>query len=315
MLSDFKLPKWEKKGRIFTREGGSFFKSHAMRVVPYLKKNGVLRLFFSSRCENDMMHPTFVDVNPRNPSEIFYINETPLMSIGKLGTFDDSGITLASIARIQGIDYFYYTGWKRRRYGVPFDLAIGVARMKFDGDIIERIFQGPIISQDVNHPYLAAGPFVIENEKSISMWYCRGTDWKIYEKSTEPIYTVYEAVSEDGVFWKPLSNQPCIDYKFEDEVISAPWVVKRNGFYVMYYPYRQSQTNILKRYRIGVAVSKNGKVWTRMDELVGIDRSAEGWDSEMICYPAYYKYHDKEYLFYSGNAVGKGGFGYAESFY
>jgi hypothetical protein len=58
------LPKWIKQGRIFNREDGSFFKSHAMRVVPYLRKEGVLRLFISSRCSEDMMHPTYIDVDP-----------------------------------------------------------------------------------------------------------------------------------------------------------------------------------------------------------------------------------------------------------
>ena len=69
--SDISLPTWEKKGRIFSREGGPFFKTHAMRVIPYIRENGELRLFFSSRCADDMMHPTFIDVDPENPKLMF----------------------------------------------------------------------------------------------------------------------------------------------------------------------------------------------------------------------------------------------------
>ena len=68
--SDISLPNWEKKGRIFNREGGPFFKTHAMRVIPYMRENGVLRLFFSSRCADDMMHPTYIDVDPENPMDV-----------------------------------------------------------------------------------------------------------------------------------------------------------------------------------------------------------------------------------------------------
>ncbi|HEY6261871.1 MAG TPA: hypothetical protein VIW47_09765 [Nitrospiraceae bacterium] len=55
----------------------------------------------------------------------------------------------------------------------------------------------------------------------------------------------------------------------------------------------------------------SGFAWQRRDDLAGIDRSAAGWDSEMVCYPAFYPHGERVYMFYSGNAVGKGGIGYA----
>ena len=109
------LPRWEKKGRIFCREGGLFFKSHAMRPIPHLLGDGRLRLFLSSRCAEDMMHPTYVDVDRHDPSKVLDVAEEPLMPIGRAGTFDDSGITMASIVRHAGRTLVYYTGWKRRR--------------------------------------------------------------------------------------------------------------------------------------------------------------------------------------------------------
>ena len=306
------LPKWKKQGRIFTREDGSFFKSHAMRVVPYLRKDGVLRLFISSRCSEDMMHPTYIDVDPDNPMKIVRAGEKPMLVIGSPGLFDDSGITLGSIARTGSRDYAYYTGWKRRRYGVSFELSIGMARIHDDGDVLEKVSMGPILAQDQHHPYLVAGPYVVPNKKTgFNMWYCSGTEWRQHDFGPEPIYTVFHAVSNDGLSWHPQPPKAVIPYSFDGEVISAPWVVRLKKHFLMYYSCRGSSTRTEKNYSIGVAVSNDGEKWERKDEEVGITKSESGWDSEMICYPAIFNGAKKTFMFYSGNGVGRGGVGFA----
>ena len=306
------MPHWEKKGLIFSRDGGGFFKSHAMRAIPYRRGNGVLRLYISSRCASDMMHPTFIDVDPEDPSKIIGIGERPLLALGAPGLFDDSGITLGSIARVGEDDLVYYTGWKRRRYGVSFELSIGVARITDDGDELEKIYSGPILAQDIYHPYLVGGPFVAKDDNGkYRMWYCSGTEWKQRDHGPEPIYTVFQATSENGIDWTPSPAAPCIPYAYDGEVISAPWVVRSEGAYLMYYCFRGSASREAKKYTIGVATSADGTTWTRRDGDAGIGKSEAGWDSEMICYPAIFGYKNKTYLFYSGNEVGRGGLGYA----
>ncbi|MFQ5751293.1 MAG: hypothetical protein ACE5HI_04785, partial [bacterium] len=64
--------------------------------------------------------------------------------------------------------------------------------------------------------------------------------------------------------------------------------------------------------RIGYAESENGLDWIRKDEEVGIEVSDEGWDSEMICYPAVISVNGTTYMFYNGNNNGETGFGYAQ---
>jgi hypothetical protein len=182
-----------------------------------------------------------------------------------------------------------------------------------DGRKLIKLFDGPIISQDIAHPYLVGGPFVLRGANGFRMWYCSGTSWANHDSGMEPIYSVFYGESQDGIYWRPMSKSPVIKYRTEGEVISAPWVNETSDGYVMYYPFRQSQSAILKRYSIGLAISDDGISWRRMDECAGIGRSEYGWDSEMICYPALFKYGDKEYLFYSGNGVGISGFGYAEA--
>jgi hypothetical protein len=301
---------WRKMGRIYCPSGEGFFKSHATRTVPFLRHDGTLRIFFGSRGADDMPYPTFIDVDPDNPSRVLKIGAEPLMPLGRTGTFDDSGVTPVSILRHAGEDRMYYAGFKRRRWGVTIEMGIGLAILSQDGDELTRMFEGPIIGQDIHHPLLAAGPFVRFENGRYRMWYCNGTEWRQANGQGEPIYTVFYAESGDGIRWSPRP-EPVIPYKFDGEVVSAPWVERGGGKYHMWYPTRGYATREAKNYTIGYAWSNDGIAWERRDDLAGISRSDSGWDSEMVCYPSLHRHGDKVYMFYSGNAVGKGGIGYA----
>ncbi len=66
-----------------------------------------------------------------------------------------------------------------------------------------------------------------------------------------------------------------------------------------------------KAYRIGYAYSDDLKNWVRDDDQSGIDISAEGWDSEMQCYPHLFECNGNVYMLYNGNDFGRHGFGLA----
>lgn len=302
---------WEKRGMIYCPRGDGILKTHAARPIPFsMGDDGTLRLFFSSRDDDDRMLPTFIDVEAGNPSSIIAASDRPLLGLGEPGTFDDSGVTLASTIRYEDKTYFYYTGWKRRRVSVSFELSIGVLLWNDDSGRFQRMFQGPILGQDRYHPLLVAGPFVMVDRGRFRMWYCSGTAWKFPGGNPEPIYTVFYAESEDGITWR-AHGRPVIEYSYGDEVISAPWVLKRRGKYLMWYSTRGHATKSAKNYSIGYAESDDGISWERMDGDVGLSPSSSGWDSEMMCYPAFHEYKDRIYMFYSGNGVGRGGMGYA----
>lgn len=300
---------WQKKGLIYCPDGSGYFKTHAARPIPYRLNENTLRLFYSSRDGDDRMLPTFIDLNISEPGKILNVCDRPLIGLGRPGTFDDSGVTLGSVIEFDNQVLFYYTGWKRRRV-VSFELSIGIIQWDKESDEFKRLFEGPVLAQDKEHPLLVAGPFVMIENGCFKMWYCSGTDWRFPEGNPEPIYTVFYAESDDGINWTPY-NQPVIDYKFDGEVVSAPWVLASGNKYLMWYSSRGHESKPSKNYTIGYAESQDGKSWERLDDRAGISRSENGWDSEMICYPAFYPYRDRLYMFYSGNAVGRGGVGYA----
>ena len=306
------FPLWEKKGRIFTRERGDYFKTHATRPIPFYISQSVLRIFFASRCTEDTMHPTYIDVNPENPQEILYINERPIMSLGKHGCFDDSGICPVSIELVNGSPYMYYAGLKRRRL-VGYETSIGVARLNESLTMCERIFDGPIIAQDRCHPILTAAPFVRREGQGYKMWYCSASEWINVGHSygSEPVYTVFYGTSTDGFNWHP-NGGPLLEAKKSDEVITAPWVERIGEHSFMWYSYRGCSSPQDKNYKIGLSVSIDGINWTRVDESANITTSASGWDSEMVCYPSIYYFKDKMNMLYCGNGVGRDGFGWAQ---
>ena len=91
-------------------------------------------------------------------------------------------------------------------------------------------------------------------------------------------------------------------------------MVKEDGKYYMWYSYRDTEDfrkNRKNAYMIGFAVSENGKEWIRMDECVGIEKSADGWDSEMMCYSCVVENGDDLVMLYNGNEHGRFAVGYA----
>jgi hypothetical protein len=141
------------------------------------------------------------------------------------------------------------------------------------------------------------------------MWHWFSDKWITINDKLYLNYKIGYAESIDGLNWD-IKNLTCIspDNNNGEFSIARPWVIYYNGIYKMWYSIRY----IDKLYRIGYAESVDGINWTRKDELVGIDVSDKGWDSEMICYPAVIKVKNKTYLFYNGNNNGESGFGYAE---
>jgi hypothetical protein len=196
---------------------------------------------------------------------------------------------------------------------VPYRNAIGLAVSKDGGLTFQRLFDGPVVDRNIYEPYFTASPCVYKDERKWHMWYASATGFVIVNEKPEPLYVIKYASSTNGIDWV-RENITCIFPKSEFEANARPTVIKENGIYKMWFTFRGSfdYRDGKDSYRIGYAESNDGKSWKRMDELAGIDVSAEGWDSTMVTYPYVLPYKGKKYLFYNGNGFGQSGFGYAE---
>jgi len=303
---------WEKQGVIFnTDRQQEWMVSHACVPTVHVLNEEVLRIFFAPRNARGQSIPTFIDVSAANPREVLYVHDQPIMSLGKLGTFDDGGIMPCCIVPTADGLYLYYVGWNPSG-SVPYRNAIGLAVSQDEGRTFERMYEGAIVDRNRYEPYFTASPYVMREDKHWHMWYASSTGFVNVKGKPEPLYIIKYAHSHNGIDWV-RENITCIQPREKYEANARASVIKEDNLYKMWFAYRGSfdYRDGKDSYRIGYAESADAVHWERKDEQAGIEFSDEGWDSRMQTYPNVILHRGTKYLFYNGNGFGKTGIGYA----
>lgn len=286
--------------------------SHASIPVVEKADEKILRIYFGTRNRENRSLTSYIEVESNNPRNILYIHNQPILTLGNLGTFDDSGIMPSWIVNHNGHKYLYYIGWNPQ-VTVSYRLAIGLAIAQEKSQVFKKYSIGPICDRSLEEPYFNTAPCVLVEGELWRMWYISCTSWEVVNGWPEPSYHVKYAESTDGIHWQK-TGIVCIDYTNKMQAIGRPCVYKDEGKYKMFFSYRginSYRSDQKQSYRIGYAESTDGMNWAVMNEHVGIDVSSAGWDSEMIEYCYILNQIGKTYLFYNGNGFGKTGFGYA----
>ena len=305
---------WSKRGLIYAPDGRlEWSVSHAQIPVADETDEGRLRVYFSTRDAAGRSRPAYVEVEADDPARVLYVHEEPLLPLGEPGAFDDSGIMPFSVVGRGSEKHLYYVGWSRGGT-VPYHQAIGLAVSRDGGRSFEKYSDGPVCDRSVEEPFFCTAPSVMACGNITKMWYVSCTGWELIGDKFEPFYLVKYAESEDGVSWR-MTGRVCVGYDDFTQAIGRPFVTRGGeGLYRMFYSFRSAKgyrTDPTQSYRIGYAESSDGLSWTRKDEEVGVTRSLEGWDSEMIAYCHVYERGGETYMLYNGNGFGRTGFGYA----
>lgn len=286
-------------------------RSHA-QVPTLLVKDDRLRIYFASRPEKSLSLTTYVDLDLDDFSNVLYLHPEPIIDLGGPGTFDEHGIMPSSVVEKDGAVYLYYSGWSRGT-SVPYSNYTGLAISEDGGSSFKKFGEEPIIGRNIHEIYSATSPCVYCSGGLWHMWYSSGTHWIEVGDKLEHTYDIKYAQSEDGMRWVQ-TNQTAIKQRSKYEALTRPTVVNLCEKHHMWFCYRGSKDfrDGQDSYRIGYAWSEDLKVWTRNDQISGIDVSPSGWDSKMIAYPAVARVRDRVIMFYNGNNFGAYGFGYAE---
>lgn len=304
-----KKQRWEKLGHIFVPDGSvDWMKSHSTCPFVVKKNKNEFRIYFSSRDKQNRSHGAWIDIDLNDPKKILNISKKPFLSPGKLGCFDDSGAVPFQIFSFKKKKFCLYSGWSLG-ISVPFYFYVGLC--EFDNQLqkCKRITDAPLLERDGTDPYLTGAPFVIIENNLWKMWYVSGIKWSFENGQPKHYYTIRYAESQNGLKWKK-NKEPVIPFKSKLEyAIARPCVIKNNRSYCMWYSFRATKHG--DSYRIGYAESVDGKKWNRMDDVVDLDVSNTGWDSEMLCYPYIFDHKNRRYMVYNGNGYGKTGFGLA----
>jgi len=296
---------WRRLGRIFEPPGDlGWMQSHAALPVPDVRPE-CLRVFFSGRDSRGRATLGSFDYD-LEAGRVLCISEQPVLVPGALGTFDDSGITASCLIRDEGREYHYYSGWTLG-VTVPFYFYAGLALRETGETQARPIFPAPILARSAVDPYLTASPFVLREADRWRMWYVSGTGWDPGPEGGAPkhYYHLKYAESDDGIEWR-REGRIAIDYAGPAEyAIARPWVVRDADCYRMWFCARG------ERYLLGYAESPDGLVWHRDDRRAGLQPAEEGWDSEMLAYPAVFDANGRRYMLYNGNGYGRSGIGLA----
>lgn len=311
--------KWEKLGLIFNPHEHkqisdciSFAQSPQTLVL-----DDRVRIYYSTRQTDSgkfLSHISYVDFD-YSFTRILNLANREVVALGKLGTFDEHGIFPINILKDEDRIVGYTCGWSRRS-SVSVETSIGIVISSDEGTTFQKIADGPIMSSNLNEPFLVGDAFVLKLEKDYHMWYIFGKHW-LKNEIEEParVYKIAYAHSVDGINWERDSKCIIQDVLNEYECQALPTVAYHDGIYHMFFCYREAigfRTDKGKGYRLGYAYSTDLITWTRDDEMGGMQLAEDGWDSEMQCYPHLFRLDTQLYLLYNGNQFGKNGFGLAK---
>ncbi len=295
---------WKKRGLVFCPDQNfDWMQTHAAVPIAERIKGDLYRIYFSTRDAANRSRTGYVVIDIQKPQAILELSENPVLDIGALGTFDDSGAMATWLAEWNGQRYLYYIGWNLG-VTVPFRNSIGLA-MGSPTRPFEKIYEGPIVDRTMHEPHFCASCCVIPGADVWRMWYLSCTGWEIKDGRPSHHYHIKYAESDDGVDWR-RTGQVAIDFGDSQEyAISRPSVLYEGELWRMWYSHRGAA------YRIGYAESENGIDWSRRDALAGISVSETGWDFEMIEYPHVFQHDGQTFMLYNGNGYGATGVGLA----
>ncbi len=271
-----------------------------------------VRIYFGPRDEQGRTRTTFIEADADDPAQVRSVHDRPVLDLGRLGAFDDSGAMPGCVVDVDGEKWLYYIGWSPA-VTVAYRNAVGLAISSDGGLTFERAFEGPVVDRNRDEPFFTASPFVLREPGGWRMWYASTIDFLVVDGKPEPVYVIKYAESDDGIAWR-RENVTCIEQRLPNEANARPWVVRDGDRYRMWFCYRGGERYREDRtqgYRLGYAESSDGIVWDRRDDEAGLDRSEAGWDSQMIEYASIYEHRGTRHMLYNGNGFGLTGIGHA----
>ncbi|EAI3670907.1 hypothetical protein JYE83_001224 [Campylobacter upsaliensis] len=297
---------WEKKGLIFCPDKeNEWIDNTALTPQPFLFNDEVIRVYVSFRDSSGIGRIGYVDVEARNPKNIIQISKKPVLDIGRNGMFDDNGVILGDVLRVGNKLYMYYVAFTIPQK-VKFHAFSGLAISEDNGESFKRVQESPILDRSDEGLYGRCLHSVLYENGVFKIWYSVICDWTIINEIPYPSYYIKYTESKDGISF-PREGITCIKCNANEYRIGRPKVYKTELGYIMYF----TSDTFSKDYLSGYAISKDGISWQRRDDFP-LKLSQNGFDSQMLCYPALITTKYGAYLFYAGNGMGRDGFGYAE---
>ena len=249
--------------------------------TPILLNQSTIRVYCAFLDAEKIGRLGYVDVDAECPTIVKMVSPNPILDIGAPGMFDEHGVTPTCIVRNGNELRLYYQGWQRLQT-IPYLLFIGLAISNDGGQSFQRYSEVPILNRSADETFQRSCGYVIKDKNCWKIWYLCGTHWIDTENGKLPWYEIRYLESTDGINWGG-TGLTCISPAESDEFgFGRPYVTVNESGYQLWSSVRRKSIG----YRFTYAESDDGKYWRRQDAKLDIDVSAEGWDSQMVCFPA-----------------------------
>jgi len=294
-------PAWQRRGRLpLDTTRADWASTHAALPVVEPLGHNQFGLYLSLRDRDGRARIGRTVLTMGDRPTLAPLDPEPVVDLGALGAFDDSGVTTSCLVTVGRDRFLYYTGWSRG-VTVPFYLAAGVV-ISENGGPFERWSPAPLLERNPIDPFLTASPFVLIGHGRWRMWYVSASEWRHTDSGPRHYYHIKYAESADGLAWH-RAGHVAVDYATDEEhAFARPWVVHDDDRYRMWFAVRGD------RYHIGFAESSDGATWTCRDEM-GLTAGEDDWESEMVAYPCVFEWNRRRYMLYNGNDYGRTGVG------
>lgn len=298
---------WRKLGLIYCPSctgRHSKLLSHAANPLPVKIKSDVYRVFFSGRDANNRSSVGAVDIDVAR-RKVIQEHLHPFFEHGPKESYYADGVSIGNCYKVNGVHYMLFMGWQNPAGG---HWRGNIGRLIVKPDLtLELDTLTPFMEINAIDPISLSYPWVEKKQDSgYAMWYGSTKTWDA--GNGEMLHVIKYASSLDGHNW----NRENLALPYElgrAQAFSRPTVVmKKEKGYEMWFSYRSGNG---EKYRIGYALSRDGKEWKLALDEVGIGVSSHGWDSEMIEYPFVFEHNGERYMLYNGNGYGQSGFGLA----
>ncbi len=302
---------WEKLGMIYCRNPlenqNSWWRSHTLAPTAIQLNKLEIRIYVGGLDEKGISRIGSIDVDAQNPLHIIRISKYPVLDIGRAGTFDENGVFPAHAYLMDDEVRLYYTGFQLG-FQVPHFNFGGLAIGGKEENNLVRHSQAPIMDRADEGLSVRAGQSILPTNEGYEVAYSAGSTWVETGGKLRPCYDIYMQNSMDGLVISPFGNRIIEHNPLIEHGLGRPQIIKLgNNKYIFY-----TRRMLGMKYFFGYAhFDQSLNKWERIDNITGLDHSANGFDSEMVYFPSVLEVplFNKTYIFYSGNNFGESGLG------
>ena len=302
---------WVKQGRVFTtetakRDPSGWAQGYAAFPTAEWRSNGDIRIYYTALDRHSQGRSGWLDVAGDDPLRILRRGTEPLLALGEMGDFDESGANVFSVVEFGGRRLFHYQGWQRTSKA-PYLIFTGAAVEAGMGGPLRKLSRTPVLDRTPHEPSMRGAPCVLVEGEHLRMWYVNCVRWQLVNGAPRYLVDIRTTTSADGLQW-PAEGSVCLAPQGDEYAVGRPSVLRTSDGYEMWFSVRSTT----RPYHLAHARSADGVKWTRSDASHPlVEASAQGWDSEMVCYPNVIERDGQRLMFYNGNQHGRSGFGVA----